>query len=103
MHHIAESGVASHWLYKDDEPTLTELQQRTHKLAAVAARAAEPVGRFREFLEHVKVDLFPGEVYVFTPKGKILPLPRGATVVDFAYAVHTDIGNRCVAAASTAS
>jgi len=97
MHHIAESGVASHWLYKDDERTLTELQQRTHSWLQSLLELQSTSGGATEFLEHVKVDLFPGEVYVFTPQGKILSLPRGATPVDFAYAVHTDIGNRCVA------
>ena len=97
MHKIAEAGVASHWLYKivgcaDQRPAPED-----------APVAAKPAGKPREsgdsveFLEHLKVDLFPDEVYVFTPKGKILSLPRGATAVDFAYSVHTDIGNRCVA------
>jgi guanosine-3',5'-bis(diphosphate) 3'-pyrophosphohydrolase len=97
MHHIADSGVASHWLYKDDEKTLTELQQRTHSWLQSLLELQSSSGEATEFLEHVKVDLFPGEVYVFTPQGKILSLPRGSTPVDFAYAVHTDIGNRCVA------
>jgi RelA/SpoT family (p)ppGpp synthetase len=98
MHRLAESGVASHWMYKDDADRLSELQKQTHlwlqSLLEIQSQSGDP----QEFLEHVKVDLFPDEVYVFTPKGKILSLPRGATAVDFAYAVHTDIGNRCVAA-----
>ena len=97
MHHIAESGVASHWLYKDDERTLTELQQKTHSWLQSLLELQSTSGEATEFLEHVKVDLFPSEVYVFTPQGKILSLPKGSTPVDFAYAVHTDIGNRCVA------
>ncbi|MBW7861320.1 MAG: bifunctional (p)ppGpp synthetase/guanosine-3',5'-bis(diphosphate) 3'-pyrophosphohydrolase [Rhodocyclaceae bacterium] len=97
MHHIADSGVASHWLYKDDEKTLTELQQRTHSWLQSLLELQSTSSEATEFLEHVKIDLFPGEVYVFTPHGKILSLPRGATAVDFAYAVHTDIGNSCVA------
>jgi len=97
MHHIAESGVASHWLYKEDEKTLTELQQKTHSWLQSLLELQSTSGEATEFLEHVKVDLFPGEVYVFTPKGKILSLPKGSSAVDFAYAVHTDIGNRCVA------
>ena len=97
MHHIAESGVASHWLYKEDEKTLTELQQKTHSWLQSLLELQSASGGATEFLEHVKIDLFPGEVYVFTPKGKILSLLKGATPVDFAYAVHTDIGNRCVA------
>ena len=96
MHHVAEAGVASHWLYKDDK-SLSELQQRTHKWLQSLLELQSASGDSAEFLEHLKIDLFPGEVYVFTPKGRILPLPRGSTPVDFAYAVHTDIGNRCIA------
>ncbi|HTY03927.1 MAG TPA: bifunctional (p)ppGpp synthetase/guanosine-3',5'-bis(diphosphate) 3'-pyrophosphohydrolase [Rhodocyclaceae bacterium] len=96
MHHVAESGVASHWLYKDEQ-ALSDLQRTTHKWLQSLLELQSASGDSAEFLEHVKVDLFPGEVYVFTPRGKILALPRGATAVDFAYAVHTDIGNRCVA------
>ncbi len=97
MHKIAEAGVASHWLYRSTDASLSDLQKKTHQwlqsLLEIQSESGDPV----EFLEHLKVDLFPDEVYVFTPKGKILSLPRGATAVDFAYAVHTDIGNRCVA------
>ncbi|HYX64373.1 MAG TPA: bifunctional (p)ppGpp synthetase/guanosine-3',5'-bis(diphosphate) 3'-pyrophosphohydrolase [Burkholderiales bacterium] len=98
MHRLAESGVASHWLYKDDTDKLSELQKQTHRWLQSLLEIQQQSGDPHEFLEHVKVDLFPDEVYVFTPKGRILSLPRGATAVDFAYAVHTDIGNRCVAA-----
>ncbi len=98
MHRVAETGVASHWLYKDEEGTLSEVQSRTHKWLQSLIDIQNASGDSAEFLEHVKVDLFPEEVYLFTPKGKIMALPRGATAVDFAYAVHTDIGNRCVAA-----
>ena len=98
MHRIAESGVASHWMYKDDADRLSDLQKQTHRWLQSLLEIQHQSGDPQEFLEHVKVDLFPDEVYVFTPKGKILSLPRGATAVDFAYAVHTDIGNRCVAA-----
>ncbi len=97
MHHIAEAGVASHWLYKEDEKTLTELQQKTHSWLQSLLELQSASGEATEFLEHVKIDLFPGEVYVFSPKGTIFSLPKGSTPVDFAYAVHTDIGNRCVA------
>jgi RelA/SpoT family (p)ppGpp synthetase len=97
MHHIAESGVASHWLYKDSDKAFSELQQMTRNWLQSLLELQSASGDPAEFLEHVKIDLFPSEVYVFTPAGKILPLPRGATAVDFAYAVHTDIGNRCVA------
>jgi len=98
MNHLAESGVASHWMYKDDPDRLSELQKQTHRWLQSLLEIQHQSGDPHEFLEHVKVDLFPDEVYVFTPKGRILSLPRGATAVDFAYAVHTDIGNRCVAA-----
>jgi RelA/SpoT family (p)ppGpp synthetase len=98
MHRLAESGVASHWMYKDDADRLSELQKQTHRWLQSLLEIQHQSGDPQEFLEHVKVDLFPDEVYVFTPKGRIMSLPRGATAVDFAYAVHTDIGNRCVAA-----
>jgi RelA/SpoT family (p)ppGpp synthetase len=96
MGRIAEAGVASHWLYKSDAE-LNEVQQRTHKWLQSLLDIQHTSGDPAEFLEHIKVDLFPDEVYVFTPKGKIMAMPRGATAVDFAYAVHTDIGNRCAA------
>ena len=97
MHHIAETGVASHWLYKEDEKTLTELEQRTHSWLQSLLELQSTSGEATEFLEHVKIDLFPAEVYVFSPKGKIFSLLKGSTPVDFAYAIHTDIGNRSVA------
>lgn len=97
MHNIAEAGVAAHWMYKTTDAHLTALQQQTHqwlqRLLDIQSESADSL----EFLEHFKVDLFPDEVYVFTPRGKIMALPKGATAVDFAYAVHTDIGNCCVA------
>ncbi len=97
MHKIAESGIAAHWKYKaGDENPVTEQERAREWLANLVSM--QDAGSSEEFLESVKVDLFPDKVYVFTPKGKILRLPRGATVVDFAYAVHTDVGNRCVAA-----
>ncbi|HUO43813.1 MAG TPA: bifunctional (p)ppGpp synthetase/guanosine-3',5'-bis(diphosphate) 3'-pyrophosphohydrolase [Burkholderiales bacterium] len=98
MHKIAEAGVASHWLYKSSDTSFSELQKKTHQWLQSLLEIQSESGNSAEFLEHLKVDLFPSEVYVFTPKGKILALPRGATTVDFAYAVHTDIGNCCVAA-----
>ena len=98
MHHLAEAGVASHWMYKDDGSSLSDLQKKTHQWLQSLLEIQDQTGNPHEFLENVKVDLFPDEVYVFTPKGRILSLPRGATAVDFAYLVHTDIGNRCVAA-----
>ncbi|MBI3901516.1 MAG: bifunctional (p)ppGpp synthetase/guanosine-3',5'-bis(diphosphate) 3'-pyrophosphohydrolase [Nitrosomonadales bacterium] len=98
MHKIAEAGVASHWLYKTAEEPINDLHQKTHQWLQSLLESLSESGDSVEFLEHLKVDLFPDEVYVFTPKGKILALPRGATAVDFAYSVHTDIGDRCVAA-----
>ena len=98
MHKIAEAGVASHWLYKSSDTSMNEVQQKTHQWLQSLLEIQSESGDAVEFLEHIKVDLFPDEVYVFTPKGKIFSLPRGATAVDFAYAVHTDVGNRCVAA-----
>jgi len=96
MHHVAESGVAAHWMYKD-QSALDELQKKTHKWLQSLIELQSNSGDSSEFLEHVKVDLFPGEVYVFSPRGKIIALPTGSTAVDFAYAVHTDIGDRCIA------
>lgn len=98
MHHLAEEGIASHWLYKDTAESGADLQDKMHVWLQSLLELQSATGDSSEFLEHVKVDLFPDEVYVFTPKGQILALPRGATVIDFAYAVHTDIGHRCVAA-----
>jgi guanosine-3',5'-bis(diphosphate) 3'-pyrophosphohydrolase len=97
MHRLADAGVASHWLYKTGEARLSDAQKKTHQwlqsLLDIQADSRDSV----EFLEHIKVDLFPDEVYVFTPKGTIMAMPRLATAVDFAYSVHTDIGNHCVA------
>ncbi|MEW6563426.1 MAG: bifunctional (p)ppGpp synthetase/guanosine-3',5'-bis(diphosphate) 3'-pyrophosphohydrolase [Pseudomonadota bacterium] len=98
MNKIAEAGVASHWMYKTPGTPVTDLHQKTHQWLQSLLESLSQSGSSVEFLEHLKVDLFPDEVYVFTPKGRILALPRGATAVDFAYSVHTDIGNRCVAA-----
>jgi RelA/SpoT family (p)ppGpp synthetase len=98
MNRVAETGVASHWLYKSTDAEIGEAQQRTHKWLQSLLDIQSTSGDAAEFLDHIKVDLFPDEVYVFTPKGKIMAMPRGATPVDFAYAVHTDIGNRCIAA-----
>ena len=96
MHRIAESGIAAHWKYKAGESDAAEQTQARQWLANLIAM--QESGSSEEFLESVRLDLFPDKVYVFTPKGQILRLPRGATVVDFAYTVHTDVGNRCVAA-----
>jgi len=98
MHRIADAGVASHWMYKSGDEGFSDVQQKTHQWLQSLLELQSESGDAVEFLEHIKVDLFPDQVYVFTPKGTILSLPNGATCVDFAYAVHTDIGNRCIAA-----
>ncbi len=99
MDNFAESGIAAHWVYKSghESPSVTEkshTQQWLQNLLEIQQQAGNPI----EFLENVKVDLFPDEVYVFTPQGKIIELPRGGTIVDFAYAIHTDVGNTCMSA-----
>jgi RelA/SpoT family (p)ppGpp synthetase len=98
MHRVAESGIAAHWKYKTGGEAYGGVEaDRAREWLANLVQIQEG-GSSEEFLESVKVDLFPDKVYVFTPKGKILRLPSGATAVDFAYAIHTDVGNRCVAA-----
>ena len=97
MNRVAEAGVAAHWQYKAEDKSSATPQRRAREWLANLAEIQES-GSSEEFLESVKVDLFPDRIYVFTPKGDIMPLPKGATTVDFAYAVHTDVGNRCVAA-----
>ncbi len=97
MNRIAEAGLASHWLYKTSKTPINELHKKTHQWLQSLLESLAQSGDSVEFLEHLKIDLFPDEVYVFSPHGKIFALPRGATAVDFAYNVHTDIGNRCVA------
>src|SRR3954469_5857905 len=99
MHRVAEAGVAAHWLYKTGgELNIAEAQLQTHRWLQSLLEIQSESRDSKEFLENIKGDLFPDEIYVFTPKGKIMALPRGATAVDFAYAVHTDIGHHCVAA-----
>ncbi|MBS0398442.1 MAG: TGS domain-containing protein, partial [Proteobacteria bacterium] len=98
MHRIADSGIAAHWKYKTGERASgDEEHDRARKWLANLVQIQEG-GSSEEFLESVKVDLFPDKVYVFTPKGEILRLASGATAVDFAYAIHTGVGHRCVAA-----
>ncbi len=97
MHHVAESGIAAHWQYKDGDDSVRSYGERAREWLQGLVEIQQS-GNSEEFLESVKVDLFPDKVYVFTPKGDIRRMPRGATCVDFAYAVHTDVGNRCVAA-----
>ncbi len=95
MDQIAEQGIAAHWLYKS-EGYVSDTEVRTRewltRLLDMQKRGSDSL----EFIEDVKIDLFPDEVYVFTPKGDIMALPRGATALDFAYTVHTDVGNHCV-------
>ena len=98
MEHIANNGIAAHWMYKNEPSDVTSANQtRVDKWVKGLMEMRERADDSLEFIEHVKVDLFPDEIYVFTPKGRIMELPRGATPVDFAYAIHTDIGNACVA------
>tara|TARA_B100000287_G_scaffold428545_1_gene480146 strand:+ start:313 stop:2439 length:2127 start_codon:yes stop_codon:yes gene_type:complete len=96
MEAMANHGIAAHWLYKaegDHTSGTQRARQWVQNLLELQKNAGSPI----EFVEHVKVDLFPDEIYVFTPKGKIMELPNGATAIDFAYAVHTDVGNHCIA------
>ena len=97
MHAIAEAGVAAHWAYKDGLPDMSEVQNRAHQWLQSLVDIQDSSGDSQEFLEHVKIDLFPDAVHVFTPKGQIRALPRGATALDFAYSIHSDLGNTCVA------
>jgi len=98
MHRVAESGIAAHWKYKSGGDAFGGIEHDRAREWLASLVQIQEGGSSEEFLESVKVDLFPDKVYVFTPKGKILRLPTGATAVDFAYAIHTDVGNRCVAA-----
>ena len=98
MEEMANNGIAAHWLYKtsgEDQPKITHLRARQWVQGVLEMQAR--AGNSLEFIESVKIDLFPDEVYVFTPKGSIMALPKGSTAVDFAYAVHTDVGNTCIA------
>lgn len=98
MEEMANNGIAAHWLYKSTEGNSANgSQMRARQWVEGLLEMQQRAGDSLEFIESVKIDLFPDEVYVFTPKGDILELPRGATAIDFAYAVHTDVGNRCFA------
>jgi RelA/SpoT family (p)ppGpp synthetase len=98
MNRVADAGVAAHWLYKTGtDASGNSAQRRAREWLRELLEMQKYAGNSLEFLENVKIDLFPDEVYVFTPRGRIMELPRGATAVDFAYAVHTDIGNTCIA------
>ena len=97
MEDMANNGIAAHWLYKSDAQSANGSHARAREWVQGLLEMQQRAGNSLEFIESVKIDLFPDEIYVFTPKGRILELPRGATAVDFAYAVHTDVGNSCVA------
>lgn len=97
MDNMAENGIAAHWLYKSKSGVVNQAQLRARAWIRELLEIQQSAGDSLEFIENVKIDLFPDEVYVFTPRGHILELPNGATPVDFAYAVHSDIGNSCVA------
>jgi len=96
MDAMASGGIAAHWLYKAGSDD-TAAVQRTNRWVKGLLEIQQRAGNSLEFIENVKIDLFPDDIYIFTPTGKIMELPAGATAVDFAYAVHTDVGNRCVA------
>lgn len=97
MDRMASNGIAAHWLYKSSEDAPNQSHIRARQWVQDLLEMQQNAGNSLEFIEHVKTDLFPDEIYVFTPKGAILELPAGSTPVDFAYAVHTDVGNSCVA------
>ena len=96
MEEMANYGIAAHWLYKSNDELTEHTQQRARQWVQSLLDLQSRAGNSMEFIENVKIDLFPDEVYVFTPNGKILELPAGATPVDFAYAVHSDVGSTCV-------
>jgi guanosine-3',5'-bis(diphosphate) 3'-pyrophosphohydrolase len=98
MHRMSESGIAAHWLYKSDDDKTESFQARANEWLRDLLEIQKSAGDSLEFIDNLKVDLFPQEVFVFTPQGAIIKLPRGATIIDFAYAVHTDLGNACVSA-----
>ncbi len=98
MENVAENGVAAHWMYKSEGLEVNEAQLRAREWVQRLLEMQRSTGNSLEFIENVKIDLFPDEVYVFTPKGHIMELPKGATPVDFAYTVHSGVGNSCVAA-----
>ncbi len=98
MDRVADNGVAAHWIYKSSGSEVNEAQLRAREWVQRLLELQYSTGNSLEFIENVKIDLFPDEVYVFTPKGDIMELPKGATPVDFAYTVHSGVGNSCVAA-----
>jgi GTP pyrophosphokinase len=105
MHRIAEEGVAAHWKYKDnklgsreDDDSLNELRDKIEKLLMPLVESSEDIQDSQEFIESLKLDLYPKDVYAFTPMGKVIQLPRGATTIDFAYAIHSQVGDTCTGA-----
>ena len=94
---VADNGIAGHWLYKTGDANADASQKRAHQWVQELLELQKRAGNPLEFIEHLKVDLFTDEVFVFTPDGEIMELPRGACAIDFAYGIHTDIGNSCVA------
>ncbi|MCH5157673.1 MAG: bifunctional (p)ppGpp synthetase/guanosine-3',5'-bis(diphosphate) 3'-pyrophosphohydrolase [Clostridiales bacterium] len=96
MHKIAEYGIAAHWKYKENRGVDTDLDEKMEWLRSVMEQEQENSADPREFFESLKLDLYSGQVFVFTPRGDVIPLPEGATPVDFAYAVHSEVGNKCV-------
>ena len=97
MEELANNGIAAHWVYKSKDEVINGNHARTRQWLKSVLELQQNAGNSLEFIENVKIDLFPDEVYIFTPKGRIMELPKGSTPVDFAYAVHTDIGNSCIA------
>jgi len=97
MEELANNGIAAHWVYKSKDDVINGNHARTRQWLKSVLELQQNAGNSLEFIENVKIDLFPDEVYIFTPKGRIMELPKGSTPVDFAYAVHTDIGNSCIA------
>ncbi len=105
MHHIAEEGVAAHWKYKEsklgkqeEDESLDELRKTVEKLLLPLVETTETTGDSEDFIESLKLDLYPKDVYAFTPMGKIIQLPRGSTPIDFAYAIHSEVGDNCTGA-----
>ena len=104
MHYIAEEGVAAHWRYKDNklgeehDQSIDVLRKTVEKLLLPLVETTEANEDSEDFIESLKLDLYPKDVYTFTPMGKIVELPRGATVIDFAYAIHSEVGDTCTGA-----
>ena len=105
MHHIAEEGVAAHWKYKEsklgkreEDESLDELRKTVEKLLLPLVETTNETENSEDFIESLKLDLYPKDVYAFTPMGKVIQLPRGATPLDFAYAIHSEVGDNCTGA-----